>query len=140
VALELTNDVGIVLLIARVLIGGTLAFMGLNHFMDVDGMAGYAASKGIPAPSLAVVFSGGQLAVGGLAVVFGIYPALGAGALVLFFVVATPTMHDFWTVDDPEQQQQEMTHFLKNVALLGVSLTLLVLAGAEWPYAVNLTL
>jgi len=33
-----------------------------------------------------------------------------------------------------------MTHFLKNVALLGASLTLLVLAGAEWPYAVNLTL
>jgi len=103
VALELTNDVGIVLMVARLLIGGTLAFMGLNHFMDVDGMAGYAASKGIPAPSLAVVFSGGQLAVGGLAVVFGVYPALGAGALALFFVVATPMMHDFWTVDDPER-------------------------------------
>jgi len=139
-ALELTTDVGVVLVVARVLVGGILAFMGLNHFMNVEQMSGYAQSKGVPAPSLAVLFSGGQLVAGGLAVVFGVYPALGAGALALFFVIVTPAMHDFWAIDDPEQRQQEMTNFLKNVALLGASLAFLVLAGGDWPYAVNLAL
>ena len=138
--LELTSDVGVVLVVARVLVGGILAFMGLNHFMNVEQMSGYAQSKGVPAPSLAVLFSGGQLVAGGLAVVFGVYPALGAGALALFFVIVTPAMHDFWAIDDPEQRQQEMTNFLKNVALLGASLAFLVLAGGDWPYAVNLAL
>ncbi|MDX1748503.1 MAG: quinol oxidase, partial [Halobacteriales archaeon] len=37
-------------LLARVLFGGVLAFMGLNHFMNLEDMAGYAGMKGLPAP------------------------------------------------------------------------------------------
>ena len=47
-------------------------------------------------------------------------------------------MHDFWTVDDPETQQNEMINFLKNVALLGASLAILALGGQAWPYALSL--
>jgi len=32
--------------------------MGLNHFMDVDTMAGYAEFKGLPAPRFSVIASG----------------------------------------------------------------------------------
>ena len=55
-------------LLARVLFGGVLAFMGLNHFTGLDDMAGYAGSKGVPAPRLAVAFTGGLLVLGGLSV------------------------------------------------------------------------
>ncbi|OYR97339.1 quinol oxidase, partial [Halorubrum sp. E3] len=41
---------GELFLLGRILFGATLAFMGLNHFMDVDTMAGYAEFKGLPAP------------------------------------------------------------------------------------------
>jgi len=41
---------GELFLLGRLLFGVTLAFMGLNHFMDVDTMAGYAEFKGLPAP------------------------------------------------------------------------------------------
>jgi hypothetical protein len=37
-------------------------------------------------------------------------------------------MHDFWTIDDEEQQEQEMFHFLKNLALLGGALAFLGIA------------
>ncbi|WP_267639618.1 DoxX family protein [Haloarchaeobius amylolyticus] len=139
-ALELTGSAGLVLLAARVLVGGVLAFMGLNHFMNTEDMAGYAAMKGVPAPELAVTFSGGMLVLGGLSIVLGAYAAIGAGAIVVFLLVTTPMMHDFWTMEDPEQQQNEMTAFLKNVVMLGAALGFLVLAGTDWPYAVGVGL
>jgi len=128
---------GIAFLLGRVLFGAVLAFMGLNHFQNADGMTGYADAKGLPAPRLAVVFSGGMLLFGGLGVAVGAYPVLAAGAIALFLLVSTPTMHDFWAVPE-EQQQAEMTNFLKNVALLGGALVFLALSGNAWPYAVGI--
>ncbi len=91
---------GEIFLAARVLFGGVVAFMGLNHFMNADQMAPYAEAKGIPLPSLAVTVSGGQLALGGLAIAVGAYPAAGAGAVATFLLIATPTMHDFWAAPE----------------------------------------
>lgn len=137
-ALELTSAGEIVFLVGRLLVGGLFAFMGLNHFMDTETMAGYAESKGVPAPRLSVLVSGGTLIFGGLLIVLGLYPAIGAGALATFFLVVTPKMHDFWNIDDPQQKQSEMTDFLKNIVLLGTSLVLLSLGSQAWPYALSL--
>lgn len=126
-------------LIGRVLFGSVLAFMGLNHFQDVGGMTGYASAKGIPFPRAAVLLSGGTLMIGGLGLALGIFPTVAAGALVGFFVVSTPTMHDFWAAPEGEVQA-EMTNFLKNVSLLGGALVFLALSGTDWPYAVGISL
>ncbi|MFP4632135.1 MAG: DoxX family protein [Halobacteriales archaeon] len=134
----LTGDV--VLLVGRLLFGGVLAFTGLNHFMDADNMAEYADAKGVPAPKLAVLGSGAMLVAGGLSLVVGAYPGVGALLMVVFFVGVTPKMHDFWNVDDPEQRQNEMTHFLKNVAMLGGALAFLALAGEAWGYSAGVGL
>jgi hypothetical protein len=45
--------------------------------------------------------------------------------------------HDFWSVEDPQQRQQEMTDFLKNVALVGAALVLLAVSGGPWPFALG---
>jgi putative oxidoreductase len=127
---------GIALLIGRLLFGGVLAFMGLNHFMQTDQLAGYAESKGLPAPRIGVLVSGALLVVGGLAVASGAYAAVGAALIAVFLVVATPTIHDFWTFEDPEAKQQEMVNFLKNVGLLGAAIALGAIALLDWPYAV----
>jgi putative oxidoreductase len=127
---------GVALLVGRVLFGGVLAFMGLNHFMQTDELAGYAESKGLPAPRIGVLVSGGLLVAGGLAVATGAYATVGAGLIAVFLVVATPTIHDFWTIEDPEMKQQEMVNFLKNVGLLGAALAIGAIARVDWPYAV----
>lgn len=127
-------------LLARVLFGGVLAFMGLNHFTNLDDMAGYAGMKGVPAPRLAVAFTGGLLALGGLSIVLGAFVVLGAGALALFLLASAVGMHDFWTVEDPQRQQTEMTQFLKNVTLAGAAVGLLSLGGVAWPYSVGVGL
>ena len=124
-------------LVARMLFGGVLAFTGLNHFMDTESMAGYAEFKGLPAPRASVLLSGGLLVFGGLSLIAGVYPIIGAGALAVFLVVSAVTMHDFWAVDEAEVQT-EMTSFLKNIYGAGAAVAFLVVATVPWPYALNI--
>lgn len=135
-AIETTAG-GLAFLAGRMLLGGVLAFMGLNHFVQADQLAGYAEAKGVPAPRLGVYLSGVMLVFGGLSLVLGVYPVVGAALLVVFLVVTTPTIHDFWAAADPETQQSEMTAFLKNAGLTGAALVVLAVGGAAWPYALN---
>lgn len=109
---------GLAVLLGRVLFGAVVALLGLNHFLNVDQMAGDAEAKGIPAGRLSVVFSGGMLVFGGLGIALGVYPAVAAGAVALFLLVSTPTIHDFRAVPE-DQQQSGMTDFLKNVTISG---------------------
>lgn len=125
-------------LAGRLLFGGILAFMGFNHFMQADQMSSYAEMKGAPLPRFSVIASGTLLVLSGVAIAVGVLPIIAAAALVAFFVTVTPLMHDFWNADDPETQEQEMTHFLKNGALAGGSLMLLAVGGTDWPLALSL--
>lgn len=129
----------IAFLLGRILFGGVVAFMGLNHFANAEMMSGYAGAKGIPAAGLAVPFTGGMLLFAGLGIALGVFPMLAAGALALFLVVTTPAMHNFWAVPE-DQQQSEMTNFLKNVTMLGGALVFLALSATPWPYALNIGL
>lgn len=135
----MTGTAAVVLLVGRLLFGLVFAFQGLNHFTGVDGMAGYAESKGVPAARFMVVASGAMLVLGGLAIAAGAYPTLGAGAIAVFLLVTTPVMHDFWAVPD-EQTQEQMTHFLKNVELFGAALAFLAISGMGWGYALGVGL
>jgi putative oxidoreductase len=138
----MTFDTGlaaVALLLGRVLFGGFLAFQGVNHFFNREEMTAYANAKGIPAPGLGVLLSGTVLVVGGLGIVLGVFPTLAAAVLAVFFVVVTPTMHDFWAVPE-DQQQDEMVNFLKNVELLGAALLFFALSTQPWGYALNLGL
>ena len=126
-------------LLARVVFGAVFVFFGLNHFMNAETMSGYAGAKGVPMPSLAVPFTGGMLVFGGLGVLLGVFPTLAAGAVLVFLLVTTPMMHDFWAAGE-EEQMTEMTQFLKNVALLGAAAGFLALSGSPWPLAVGVGL
>lgn len=130
---------GLAFLLGRLLFGLVMAFTGLNHFLNADQMTGYADAKGVPAPGLAVPFTGGMLVLGGLGIALGAFPLLAAGAIAVFLLVTTPVMHDFWAAP-AEEQQSEMTQFLKNAALLGVTLVFLTLSTTPWPYAVGVGL
>jgi uncharacterized membrane protein YphA (DoxX/SURF4 family) len=133
------SGAGIAFFVGRVLFGLVLAFTGLNHFVNADSMTGYAEAKGLPAARFGVLGSGVLLVLAGLALAVGAFPALAAGAIAVFFLVTTPMFHDFWAVPE-DQQQAELTHFLKNTMLLGVALVFLGLSGTTWPYALGVGL
>ena len=137
--MAVTGIEGILLLVGRVLFGGVIAFTGLNHFLQTDEMTGYAQHKGLPAPKLGVLGSGVVLVLGGVSIVAGVFPVLAAIALAAFLVVAGIVFHDFWAVPE-DQQQTEMTQFLKNVALAGGALVIAAIGSQSWAYSLDVTL
>lgn len=117
--------------LGRGLFGGILAFMAIDNLRNLEERIGYAESMGAPMPSLSVPAISSSLLVGSIGVLLWRAPVAAASAVAAFFAATTPVMHDFWTVEDPEQKQQQMVHFLKNGALLGAALAFLGLARRE---------
>jgi putative oxidoreductase len=114
-----------ILFLGRLLFGGYFLFNAFNHFSNLSMMAGYTRSKGVPAPTLAVAGSGILLAVGGISVIFNVFPVVGLTALALFLVPVTLLMHAFWKVQEPMARMGEMVNFTKNLAILGAVVILL---------------
>jgi uncharacterized membrane protein YphA (DoxX/SURF4 family) len=124
------------LLTGRAIFGGYFLYSGINHFQNTDMLSGYAGSKGIPAPKAAVIGSGALVALGGLSLLLGVKPRLGAGMVAGFLLGVTPSMHNFWKQDDPQAKANEQAHFLKNVALIGGAL-LAAAVPEPWPASVG---
>jgi putative oxidoreductase len=124
----------ILFLIGRIIVGGFFLMSGFNHFAKLNMMAGYAKSKGMPAPEVAVGASGVLLVLGGASMLLGYHPTIGAILLVVFLLAASFGIHNFWTVKDPQAKMAEQINFLKDIALLGfVLMTLLI--PRPWPFS-----
>lgn len=119
-------------LLGQILFGGYFIFNGVNHFMKMEMMTGYAASKGVPAAKVGVLVSGLLLLAGGLSVLLGYRPQWGITALVIFLVPTTLLMHGFWKEEEDQPRMVEMVHFMKNMALLGSLLLMLAIPAASW--------
>ena len=73
-------------LAGRILFSFYFIKSGVNHFLKLEGMTGYAASKGVPLPELAVIVTGILLFTGGLSILTGYFPKIGAYLLIAFFI------------------------------------------------------
>jgi uncharacterized membrane protein YphA (DoxX/SURF4 family) len=111
-------------IIGQVLFGFYWLNAGINHFRKLPALTGYAASKGTPAPKLAVVGSGLLLLIGGVGILLGYQLWWAILFLVVFLLGVTPTMHKFWADTDPQAKMNNHIQFMKNLALLGALLML----------------
>src|SRR5437667_5935930 len=68
-------------LVGRIIVGLYYINGGLRHFTHLNMMAGYAGSKGVPVPKVAVPASGALLALGGLSILIGYQPLIGVIAI-----------------------------------------------------------
>lgn len=115
--------------IGRILFSLIFVFGGLGHFVQLEEMAEYAASRNVPAPKVMVALTGLMLVAGGLSILFWKYVVVGSWLLIVFLGLAAIKMHGFWALEDPMERQNEMNHFMKNVALLGAALVFYLLAA-----------
>ena len=122
--------------IGRALLGGFFLYNGINHFRQADALAAYAKTKNVPAAKAGVLASGAMLTAGGASLLLGTKPKLGAAAIIGFLLGVSPLIHDFWNIEDPQQRQNDMINFSKNMALLGAALAL---AGVEEPWPASLS-
>ncbi|WP_049580039.1 DoxX family protein [Streptomyces sp. SBT349] len=114
----------ILVLIGRILFVLIFLNSAMGHLTQTKAMAGYARSKGVPAPEAVVFGSGVLMLVGALSVLLGVWADLGALLLVVFLIPTALTVHPFWKETDPGVRQNEMLHFLKDIALAGAALML----------------
>lgn len=108
---------------ARALVGVLFLASGINKILGFGYVAGWMNSLGIPAAGLLLAGAILLEIVGGLALVTGIQAKTAALALALFTVPVTLIFHGFWHADAAEFQNQ-LNHFLKNVAIFGGLLAL----------------
>lgn len=104
---------------STVVIGRTLlsslfvitAIKGL--FFDFNSFVGAVESKNLPLPVLTAIIALLMKLVGGLLVMFNLYPMYGASILIIFTLLATALFHNIF------QDVGELTNFLKNLSIVG---------------------
>jgi putative oxidoreductase len=117
----------ILFILGRLLFGGYFFVAGFKHFKNLNMMAGYAGSKGVPMAKLAVAFSGALILLGGAGILLGVYVRWALWLIILFLLAVTFKMHDYWNITDPAQKMPQKINFDKNMALLGAALMMLMI-------------
>ena len=105
-------------LAGRILMALIFLLSGFGKLTSFAGTAGYMASKGMPMAEFllvgAIIFELG----GAVMLVIGWKVRWGALMLILFTVPATLMFHNLWAAD-AAQYQNQLNHFMKNVAMIG---------------------
>jgi uncharacterized membrane protein YphA (DoxX/SURF4 family) len=122
-------------LIGRILYALVFLMSGINHLRNSGAMAGYAASKGVPAPRLAILGTGVLMLLGGLSIALGVQPAWGIVLITVFLIPTTVMMHNFWADTDPMARLNNSINFQKNVAMVGAAWMMLMIPQ---PWALSL--
>jgi putative oxidoreductase len=118
------------LLIGRVLVGSLFLVAGIRHFMFYAGSVGYFTKLGFPAPEAMVWLSIIIHIVGGILLIVGWKTKSASWVLLALVVIATAMAHRFWQFD-AAQYGNQLNHFLKNLAIVGGLLYVVVFgAGA----------
>lgn len=107
---------------ARIVLSIFFIYHGANHFLNANALTSYAKSKGVPYPKAAVLLSGAALLVAGLTHMFLFRVVFGAVVAAAFLVLAAVMVHRFWTEKDEGERANEMSHFLKNVAVAAATI------------------
>lgn len=107
----------------RVLLASLFVISGLLKITAFSGVVGYMASIGVPFATYAVLATILVEVGGGLAIMTGWNARTAAVIVALFTVAATLMAHRFWEADAANMQNQ-LNHFLKNIAIIGALLML----------------
>ncbi|MGX8008107.1 DoxX family protein [Mesorhizobium sp. ORM8.1] len=118
-----TSNSSLTILLGRVLLAVIFLLSGFGKLTAISGTAAYFGAMGLPAPTATAVIVGLIELLGGLAVLLGFQTRIAAWVLAVFTIATALVAHTGWA------DQNQMIHFLKNVAITGGFL-LLATSGA----------
>jgi putative oxidoreductase len=107
--------------VGRALAGLLFIVSGVNKILAFSYVAGWMGSMGLPLAGLLLSAAIALEIGGGLALLTGFQARWASLGLALFLVPVTLIFHAFWSAGAAEFQNQ-LNHFLKNVAILGAML------------------
>ena len=105
-------------LVGRILIALIFIMAGWGKITGFEGTVGYIASKGLPLPQVGAVIAIVLELSGGLMIATGYKARWGAAALFVFVATTALFFHNFWAMP-ADQAQNQMIHFMKNLAIMG---------------------
>ena len=109
-----------VVLLGRVLFSFIFIVKSFDHFSKES--VAYATLMGVPMPSLLVPIAGIIAFLGGMSILLGYKPKIGAILIILFLVPTTFMMHKFWSTSDVYHAMMHEYCFMKNLAMIGSAL------------------
>ncbi len=124
-------NAAIYLLIARLTMGMLFIVPAIRQIMTYAGTVKYFASLGFPAPEFMAVLAVVIEIVAGVMLIAGWKTRWAAWLLILYVIIATAMAHRFWQF--PEAQQfNQLNHFLKNLAVIGGLLYIIVFGPGRY--------
>ncbi len=112
-------------LVGRVLLALIFIIAGFGKLTGFEGTVGYIQSAGLPVPQVAAVIAIIVELGGGILLVIGWKARWAAGALFIFALLAAIFFHAFWS-SPADQAMMQQIHFMKNLAILGGMLYVVV--------------
>ncbi len=108
-------------LLTRVAIGAPFVWLGYEAVKEPGARVKMATDFGIPDEyaDTAVRANGAAMVLGGLSVITGVFPRLGAVAVTGAMIPTTLAGHSFWADTDPLQRKLNTIQSLKNVGMVG---------------------
>lgn len=105
-------------IVGRILLGGLFLVGGLGHFRALDHITPAIAARGIPSPRLVLILGSVYQSLFGFLLMTGLFVALSALALVVFTVLASLMLVNFWDKEGSERQML-FNVFMSNLAIIG---------------------
>jgi putative oxidoreductase len=112
--------------LGRLLLSVIFVLSGIQKLVGFSGTVAFMGAEGLPAPILATIIAVFVECVGGVLLIIG-YQTRPTGAVMAVWCIATALVahRDFGN-------QDQMIHFLKNVAMAGGFLQLVAFGAGAW--------
>lgn len=119
------------LLVGRICIGALFIWAAFEKLIHWSATVAHVKQREVPYASLALPLAIAIQIFGGLSLFLGYQIRIGALILILFIIPATIRFHDFWNLEGTERTI-EKTQFMKDVAIFGSLLYILVFGGGNF--------
>ena len=122
----MSNSSGsIVPLLGRILLSSVFILSGIAKITSFSMEEGYALSKHLPLPAVALTIALIIEIAGGLSILLGWFARFASWILFLYLIPLTCLFHNFWALQGADRYDNTI-HFEKNLAIMG---GLLILAA-----------
>lgn len=122
------------ILIARICISSLFLWAGVAKIIEWKGTIEYMRSRHVQHTTLFLVLAVMLQIFGGLSILVGYHTHIGAILLIIFTIPAAVKMHAFWNFRDEDKRIIELSLFMKDVAILGALLLLIILGAGHFSF------
>jgi putative oxidoreductase len=108
----------VLLILGRFLLGGLFVYGGVSHLFAIPDLTQAITARGVPAPRLVLLAGSAFQFVAGLLLILGLFVVPATFALVLFTLIASVLLVNFWDMEGPAREAATNV-WLSNLAIIG---------------------